>query len=142
MQKIEIDNIADIDFAAAEFLDKFKKQRLFAFFGEMGAGKTTFIKALCQAPGVSDNTSSPTFGLIHEYLSGEGDSIFHFDFYRIETLEEVFDIGYEEYLYSGNYCFLEWPDRVEQILPDDAVRLGLLVKNEGVRELTELSDVR
>ncbi len=142
MFSLQISSPDALEEVARKLLDSFPQSRVFAFYGEMGAGKTTFIKALCQVLGVSDNTSSPTFGLIHEYLSGEGDSIFHFDFYRIETLEEVFDIGYEEYLYSGNYCFLEWPDRVEQILPDDAVRLGLLVKNEGVRELTEMSDVR
>ncbi len=125
---------------ARKLLNAFPQGRVFAFYGEMGAGKTTFIKALCRVLDVNDGTSSPTFGLIHEYISGEGDSIFHFDFYRIENLEEAFDIGFEEYIYSGEYCFLEWPELIEKILPDDAVRLGLKVNNDGSRELYEMPD--
>jgi tRNA threonylcarbamoyladenosine biosynthesis protein TsaE len=127
-----------LDDIARQLLDAFPDKRIFAFYGEMGAGKTTFIKALCRALHVSDVTSSPSFGLIHEYHTGEGNSVFHFDFYRIETVEEVFDIGYEEYMFSGDYCFLEWPEMVESILPEDTVRLAISVAEGGIRELQEL----
>ena len=123
---------------ARKLLNAYPQRKVFAFYGEMGAGKTTFIKALCSVLDVVDVTSSPTFGLINEYIRAEGDSIYHFDFYRIENLEEVFDIGYEEYIYSGEYCFLEWPELIEKILPDDALRLSLKVKNDGSRELNEM----
>ena len=138
MVPLKIASPAVLEEVARKLLNAFPQGRVFAFYGEMGAGKTTFIKALCRIMGVDDVTSSPTFGLINEYISGEGDSIYHFDFYRIENLEEVFDIGYEEYIYSGEYCFLEWPELIEKILPDDAVRLGLKVINDGSRVLYEM----
>lgn len=138
MFPLKITSPAVLDELARKLLKAFPQGRVFAFYGEMGAGKTTFIKALCRVLDVDDVTSSPTFGLINEYISGEGDSIYHFDFYRIENLEEVFDIGYEEYIYSGEYCFLEWPELIEKILPDDAVRLGLKVINDGSRVLYEM----
>ena len=138
MFPLKITSPAVLEEVARKLLNAFPQGRVFAFYGEMGAGKTTFIKALCRVLDVDDVTSSPTFGLINEYISGEGDSIYHFDFYRIENLEEVFDIGYEEYIYSGEYCFLEWPELIEKILPDDAVRLGLKVINDGSRVLYEM----
>ncbi|MCK4631151.1 MAG: tRNA (adenosine(37)-N6)-threonylcarbamoyltransferase complex ATPase subunit type 1 TsaE [Bacteroidales bacterium] len=135
MQKIEIDNIADIDLAAAEFLDKFKKQRLFAFFGEMGAGKTTFIQALCRKLDVIDVVNSPTFTIVNEYHAENSIAIYHFDFFRIKKIEEVFDFGYEDYFYSGNYCFIEWPELIVNILPDNAVLVKITIEQGGARIL-------
>ena len=134
----QINSIEYLDRSARQLLDAFPDKRIFAFYGEMGAGKTTFIKALCRALQVNDITSSPSFGLIHEYASEHGESVFHFDFYRIETVEEIFDIGYEEYMFSGEYCFLEWPEMVESILPEETVRIALTVADGGIRELMEL----
>ena len=134
----QINSIESLDKSARQLLDAFPDNRIFAFYGEMGAGKTTFIKALCRALQVKDITSSPSFGLIHEYVSETGESVYHFDFYRIETVEEIFDIGYEEYMFSGEYCFMEWPEMVETILPEETVRIAIEVVNRGERELREL----
>lgn len=111
----ELDGIAD------KILSVHNDKRLFAFKGSMGAGKTTFIKSLCKSLNVVDTVNSPTFSIINEYFTEEGESIFHFDFYRIKKVEEVMDIGYEEYLYSGNYCFMEWPEMIEELLPENIV---------------------
>lgn len=100
----------------------------------MGAGKTTFIKAICHELGVADIVQSPTFSIINEYKTTTGESLFHFDFYRIKKLEEVFDIGYEDYIYSGSYCFLEWPELIEPLLPEDTVRINIFGENERVIE--------
>lgn len=139
MFRTRITSPEGIDEAARQLLAAFPDKKIFAFYGEIGAGKTTLIKALCRVLQVSDVTSSPSFGLIHEYRSDPEKSVYHFDFYRIETAEEVFDIGYEEYIYSGNYCFLEWPEIVESILPGDTVRLKLDHHDDGSREIYELS---
>lgn len=104
--------------AAKELLDYAGDKRVFLFYGEMGAGKTTLIKAICNELGVIENTSSPTFSIVNEYDSAQG-VIYHFDFYRIREEIEAFDMGYEEYFYSGNYCFVEWPDKIASLLPDD-----------------------
>lgn len=138
MFSLKIPSPESLDDAARRLLDAYPDSRIFAFYGEMGAGKTTFIKALCRVLQVSDVTSSPSFGLIHEYGYETGESVYHFDFYRIESVEEVFDIGYEEYMYSGKYCFLEWPEQVEAILPEETVCLSLIVGEGGTRELREL----
>ena len=124
-----------LDEVARKLLNAYPERKVFAFYGEMGAGKTTFIKALCRVLDVSDVTSSPTFGLINEYITTEGDSIYHFDFYRIENLEEVFDIGYEEYIYSGQYCFIEWPEKIESELPPETVNVSLHVADNDVRTI-------
>ncbi len=135
MQKIEIDNIKNIDFAAAELLKEFKGQRVFAFFGEMGAGKTTFIQALCRELDVIEVVNSPTFTIVNEYHTENGSSIYHFDFFRIKKIEEVFDLGYEDYFYSGNYCFIEWPELITDILPDNAVLVKITIDQGGTRLL-------
>ena len=135
MQKIEIDNIKNIDFAAAELLKEFEGQRVFAFFGEMGAGKTTFIQALCRELDVIEVVNSPTFTIVNEYHTENGSSIYHFDFFRIKKIEEVFDLGYEDYFYSGNYCFIEWPELITDILPDNAVLVKITIDQGGTRIL-------
>ncbi len=108
-----------------------------AFYGEMGAGKTTLIKELCKLLGVSDITSSPTFSLINEYLNKENKSIFHFDFYRINTIEEAYDIGYEDYFYSNSLCFIEWPEKIESLLPENHtnIKISILDDNKRVVEI-------
>src|SRR3712207_8946914 len=100
----------------------------------MGAGKTTFIKAICEVLGVEDVITSPTFSLVNDYTDGEGQSIYHFDFYRIKKLEEVYDMGYEDYFYSGNLCLMEWPELIEELLPDDAVRVTITQLADGSQD--------
>jgi len=117
--------LSEIDAAAGRFLEAYGKQRIFAFYGGMGIGKTTFIKALCRRLGVTDQVSSPTFALINEYGCGNGTLIHHFDFYRIEDRSEIFDLGYEDYFFSGSYCFIEWPEIAEELLPGQALRFRL-----------------
>lgn len=101
---------------AKELLQFASSHRVFCLHGEMGAGKTTFVKELCKAMGVSDEVQSPTFSIVNEYKSGTGDPVFHFDFYRLKKVEEAYDIGYEDYVFSGQYCFIEWPEKVESLL--------------------------
>lgn len=126
---------SDINRAAREFLRQMSdKDKVYAFYGGMGAGKTTFIKALCEEMGVEEPVTSPTFAIINEYHTSDDQSIFHFDFYRINKLEEVFDFGYEDYFYSGNICFIEWPELVETVLPEDTIRLN-------IRELDDKSRI-
>ncbi|MBE9512237.1 MAG: tRNA (adenosine(37)-N6)-threonylcarbamoyltransferase complex ATPase subunit type 1 TsaE [Bacteroidetes bacterium] len=135
MPRIKIDNIKVIDFAAAELLKEFEGQKVFAFFGEMGAGKTTFIQALCRKLDVTDVVNSPTFTIVNEYHAENYNSIYHFDFFRIKKIEEVFDFGYEDYFYSGNYCFIEWPELIVNILPDNAVLVKITIEHGGTRIL-------
>ena len=106
-----------------------------AFYGWMGAGKTTFCKAICNVLGVEDNVGSPTFTLVNEYAAEDGSPIFHFDFYRLDKPEEAFDIGVEEYFYSGELCLIEWPEKIEQILPDDCLKVQISVLDNGFRKL-------
>ena len=106
---------------------------VFAFYGKMGAGKTTFIKAVCEELGVEDVINSPTFAIVNEYVDGKGAPVYHFDFYRIKGLQEVMDMGYEDYVYSGNVCFMEWPELIENLLPDDAVRVTIGEEVDGSR---------
>lgn len=107
--------------------------KVFAFHGSMGAGKTTFIKALCEELGVTETVGSPTFAIINEYKDGQGLPIYHFDFYRINKLEEVYDFGYEDYFYSGNLCLIEWPELVESLLPENTVRISIEELEDGSR---------
>ena len=131
--EIIIKDIEHIREAAREFIENIGEARVFAFYGKMGAGKTTFVKAICEELGVDDVITSPTFAIVNEYTAAEGDSIFHFDFYRIKRLEEVYDMGYEDYFYSGALCFIEWPELIEEILPDDAVRVSIAEQEDGSR---------
>jgi tRNA threonylcarbamoyladenosine biosynthesis protein TsaE len=110
---------------AKKILQLFPEERIFIFRGELGAGKTTLIKELCGQLQVSDATNSPSFAIVNEYNTETGAKLYHFDFYRIKKLEEVFDIGYEEYFYSGNYCFIEWPELIEEILPENHVEIKI-----------------
>ena len=134
--EIRITDIDHIREVAREFIEHIGDHRVFAFYGKMGAGKTTFVKAICEELGVDDVITSPTFAIVNEYTSAKGDSIFHFDFYRIKKLEEVYDMGYEDYFYSGALCFIEWPELIEEILPDDAVRVSIAEQEDGSRIVT------
>ena len=123
--------------AARTFVRAIDQATVFAFYGKMGAGKTTFIKAVCEALGVTDVVNSPTFSIINEYRSDTtGELIYHFDFYRIQRLEEVYDMGYEDYFYSGALCFIEWPELVEELLPGDAVKVTIEEQPDGSRTIT------
>lgn len=129
------DNIAQLPEVAQALLEGFPEERFFAFFGKMGVGKTTLIKELCACLGVQDNVCSPTFAIINVYSAEDGSPVYHFDFYRLKKAEEAYDIGYEEYFYSGEYCFTEWTEKVEELLPDHYVRVEIVEEN-GVRTLT------
>lgn len=123
MTTIEIKSLDNITDAATEFIKQMGDNTVFAFHGEMGAGKTTFIKAICEKLGVDDVINSPTFAIVNEYRSDSGELIYHFDFYRINKEEEAFDFGYEDYFFSGSLCFIEWPERIESLLPHDTVHV-------------------
>lgn len=132
--RIEIKNQDSIKEAAQQFIREMGDSRVFAFYGKMGAGKTTFIKAICEELGVEDVITSPTFAIVNDYTSAkDGSHIFHFDFYRIKKLEEVYDMGYEDYFYSGSLCFIEWPELIEEILPGDAVKVTITQHEDGSR---------
>jgi len=157
MYKFKIQNIEELPEAARQFVEAMGDNRVFAFYGKMGAGKTTFIKAICEALGVEDTVTSPTFAIVNEYkaqtpsnspsrgrtkesLPIEGEvwrgSIYHFDFYRIKNLREAYDIGCEEYFYSGCPCFIEWPELIEELLPEDTVKVSIDVEEDSSRTVT------
>jgi tRNA threonylcarbamoyladenosine biosynthesis protein TsaE len=121
--------------AAQKFLKYFGNRRIFAFYGAMGAGKTTIIKAICKALGATDIVSSPTFTLVNEYRTAKGETLYHIDFYRIKSQEEVFDFGIEEYLTGECYCFMEWPELVEEILPSETIDVKISVSENEERIL-------
>ena len=133
--RIEIPSVDKIQEAARQFVCQMGDAKVFAFYAKMGAGKTTFIKAICQELGVEDVITSPTFALVNEYTAGDGSPIFHFDFYRIKKLEEVYDMGYEDYFYSGALCLMEWPELVEELLPQDAVAVTIHANADGSRSI-------
>lgn len=133
MFQTELENLSALPKTARLLLNTFQEDRVFAFYGAMGAGKTTFIKAICQELGSEDYVTSPTFALINEYTTHSGLVIYHFDFYRIKKLEEAFDLGYEDYIYSGNYCFIEWPEMIESLLPEGIVEVRIKETENGVR---------
>lgn len=135
--EIKINSLEEIKQAAKEFVAAMGEHTVFAFYGKMGAGKTTFIKAICEELGVTDIITSPTFAIINEYRSDTtGELIYHFDFYRIKKLEEVYDMGYEDYFYSGATCFIEWPELIEEVLPGDALKVKIEEKEDDSRLIT------
>ncbi len=131
-----ISDIENIRSVAREFIGQMGEATVFAFYGKMGAGKTTFIKAICEELGVEDVINSPTFAIVNEYRSGSAELIYHFDFYRINKISEVYDFGYEDYFYSGALCFIEWPELVEELLPADCVKVMIEEKADGTREVS------
>lgn len=135
MFQTQIPNLSAVRKTARALLDHYPNERVFAFYGAMGAGKTTLIKAVCRELGTADNITSPTFALINEYTTENQTVIYHFDFYRIKKLEEAFDLGYEDYIYSGNYCFIEWPEMIESLLPDGIVEVHIQEQGNGIRHV-------
>ena len=134
--EIKINSLDNIREAAKQFIAAMEDNTVFAFYGKMGAGKTTFIKAICVELGVTDVINSPTFAIVNEYRSDEtGELIYHFDFYRVKKLDEVYDMGYEDYFYSGALCFIEWPELVEEVLPGDAVKVIIEEMEDGIRSV-------
>jgi tRNA threonylcarbamoyladenosine biosynthesis protein TsaE len=133
--KIFIKDKRHLNEAAKMLLKQFHENRIFAFYGAMGSGKTTFIKSICNVLGATDIVSSPTFTLVNEYKTKSGEPIYHIDFYRIKKQEEVYDFGIEEYLTGDSYCFMEWPELIEEILPPESIRVRISVDKEKQRTL-------
>ncbi|HWS01621.1 MAG TPA: tRNA (adenosine(37)-N6)-threonylcarbamoyltransferase complex ATPase subunit type 1 TsaE [Prolixibacteraceae bacterium] len=133
MFKAEIRSLSEINLVAERFIEAHPADRLFAFYGKMGSGKTTFIKALCEKLQVIDYVTSPTFALINVYETEQAREIYHFDFYRIKSQEELFDLGYEEYFFSDEYCFIEWPELIESLLPPNTVKITITENEPGSR---------
>lgn len=119
---------------ASQIISFSSNNRVFLFYGDMGAGKTTLIKSLCKHLGTNDNVASPTFSIVNEYKVPEG-SIYHFDFYRLKTQTEALDMGFEEYLYSGNYCFIEWPEKIPDLLPNSYINIKITVGDNNIRRV-------
>lgn len=135
--KIQVKDISDLPRAAREFMENMDQDTVFAFRGKMGAGKTTFIAALCKALGVEDDVSSPTFAIINEYRSDTtAELIYHFDFYRIKDEDEALDAGVEDYFYSGAICLVEWPEKIEGLLPGDVVNVTITENPDGSRTIS------
>lgn len=135
--QIKISSLDGLDAAAKEFVKAMGDRTIFAFYGKMGAGKTTFIKAICKELGVDDEVTSPTFSIVNEYRSDTtAELVYHFDFYRIKKLEEVYDMGFEDYFYSGAVCLIEWPELIEELLPGDAVKVKIEEQADGSRLVT------
>ena len=135
--EINIQSLEQIQEAARQFIEAMGDNTVFAFYGKMGAGKTTFIKAVCEELGVTNVITSPTFAIVNEYRSDtNGELIYHFDFYRIKKLEEVYDMGYEDYFYSGALCFIEWPELVDELLPGGTVKVTIEETTDGARRVT------
>jgi len=132
---IEVNGLADLDNAAKQIINFAREEQVFIFEGDMGAGKTTLIKVLAKSLGVTEVVTSPTFSIVNEY-DANGKIIYHFDFYRIKNLQEAYDIGYEEYFYSGNICFIEWPEKIESLLPEHYVKIEIKAQNENDRLLS------
>lgn len=121
---------------AKELIDNHPGSRIFAIYGKMGVGKTTLIKAICQYLEITDIVGSPTFSLVNQYKTHDNQSVFHFDFYRLKKLEEAYDIGYEDYFYSENYCFIEWPEKIQSLLPEDCVKVYLEEESNALRRIS------
>ena len=136
MREINVNGLGDLPDAAEQILEALDGRNVVALYGPMGAGKTTLVREICSQLGSEDTVTSPTFALINRYDTAEGDAIFHFDFYRIERPEEAFDMGYEEYFYSDGLCLVEWPEKVEELIPDDAMTVRLEVLSPTHRAIT------
>lgn len=137
IHEIDIKDLKRIDKAAGQFLDEIGDNRIIAFYAPMGAGKTTFTTALCHRLGVSgDAVSSPTFSIVNEYRTASGESVYHFDFYRISRIEEAFDIGFYDYADSGSLCLIEWPENIESILPEETLKVKIEVLPDESRKIT------
>lgn len=132
---LKINSVNDLPEAADAILETLNGRSIVAFWGEMGAGKTTLIRALCDRLGVADTVTSPTFALVNEYHTEAGTPIYHFDFYRINRIEEVFDFGYEEYFYSGDLCLIEWPEKIEGLLPEETLSVRILITGDDSRTI-------
>jgi len=135
MKSVSINSITELTLVADQLLTFANGDNFFIFEGEMGAGKTTFIKAFCEAIGIKDVVSSPTFSIVNEYESETG-PVYHFDFYRLKSQQEAYDIGYEEYFYSGNYCLVEWPTKVEDLLPEKYIKVEIEITGNEQRKFT------
>lgn len=136
MAKILIENINQIDKAAKEFLNLTGNDKIFLFKGEMGSGKTTFIKAICSELGVNQEVTSPTFAIVNEYETTNGQQIYHFDLYRIDKIDELLDIGFEEYLNSDALIFIEWPELAENIIHEPTLTVNIIISESGKREIS------
>ena len=128
--------LTDIKCVARQFVEEQSDGRVFAFYGQMGAGKTTFIAAVCKALGIEEPVNSPTFAIVNEYVADNGETVYHFDCYRLNTLRDALNIGIEEYFASGNICFIEWAENIEELLPVDTVRVNIVVEDDGSREVS------
>lgn len=135
MNELKINSLSEINLVAREFLKLVGNKRVFAMYGAMGVGKTTFVKAICEEMGVEDTINSPTFAIVNEYHTNQEDIIYHFDFYRINDVKEAYDFGYEDYFYSNALCFIEWPEKIESILPNDVVEVHFSEQEDGSRSI-------
>ena len=136
MNTITIDSLSDLPKVANLVLESLNGRNVVAFFAPMGAGKTTLISTLMETLGSEDIVTSPTFALVNQYYTAEREPVYHFDFYRINSINEAFDMGYEEYFYSGDLCLVEWPEKVEQLLPDDTMVVKIEIVDENTRRFT------
>ncbi len=136
MKQYKVNSLADLPKVAEQFMTDFSEHRLFALIGEMGAGKTTFVKAICDYLGVEDAVSSPTFSIVNEYTTAENDTLFHFDFYRLNDEQEALDFGVEEYFDSGKFCFMEWTEKIPSLLPEESVEVKIEEVEDGARLIT------
>lgn len=133
--KLPVKSLDELKPAAEQLISFGGSEKIFLFYGDMGAGKTTLIKSLCESLGVKEPATSPTFSIVNEY-KGESSKIYHFDFYRLRNQSEALDLGYEEYFYSGNYCFIEWPEKIPDLLPDNYISVNVQVVSDNERLLT------
>ncbi|MCY1634414.1 tRNA (adenosine(37)-N6)-threonylcarbamoyltransferase complex ATPase subunit type 1 TsaE [Marinifilum sp. D737] len=135
MTELKINSLEDINSVAAEFIKLVGDKRIFAMHGAMGVGKTTFVKAICEEMGVQDTINSPTFAIVNEYHTAKENIIYHFDFYRIDDVQEAYDFGYEDYFYSDAMCFIEWPEKIDSILPNDTIEVHFNEEADGSRSI-------
>ena len=135
-QTIEISGLHEYPEAAEKFIALMGDRKIFAFYGKMGAGKTTFIKSICEALGVTDTVNSPTFAIVNEYADRDGEPVYHFDMYRIKSVAELYNLGYEDYFYSGAVCLIEWPELAEELLPEETIKVTITEEADGERIIT------